>query len=231
MDKTCLHDKELSWKAKGIMAYMLSMPDDWTFFMSELQEHSTDGEKSFRAGFKELTDAGYVKRFPIREGNKIISWETVVHEVPLLAGFVQVQKVDVQNVHVQNDVLLSTNSTKNNNTKNNSTKRTSVDSSVINEIVDYLNEKASTEYRSSTKKTIDLINARMNETFTIDDFKTVIDKKTVDWLNDEKMGKFLRPETLFGTKFESYLNEKWSGANGINQRPNQQSNDASGIEW
>ncbi|MDT2593638.1 DNA replication protein [Lactococcus garvieae] len=75
-------------------------------------------------------------------------------------------------------------------------------------ILSYLNEKAGTSYRASSKKTQSLINARFNETFTIDDFKRVIDIKVAEWGNDEKMSKFLRPETLFGPKFESYLNQK-----------------------
>src|SRR5690625_1486003 len=56
MDKTFLNDKSLSWKAKGIMAYMLSKPDDWTFYIDELIKHSTDGKSSFRSGFKELKE-------------------------------------------------------------------------------------------------------------------------------------------------------------------------------
>lgn len=76
------------------------------------------------------------------------------------------------------------------------------------EIIVYLNEKAGTHYKYSTPKTKALINARLNEGFTIDAFKTVIDTKCDEWLHDVKMGKYLRPETLFGTKFESYLNER-----------------------
>lgn len=76
------------------------------------------------------------------------------------------------------------------------------------EIIDYLNEATGARYRSSTPKTRKLIQARFNEGFSIDDFKIVIDKKTRAWMNDEKMQKFLRPETLFGTKFEGYLNEQ-----------------------
>nr|WP_263431509.1 conserved phage C-terminal domain-containing protein [Leuconostoc gelidum] len=75
------------------------------------------------------------------------------------------------------------------------------------EIVDYLNQKANTKYRSSGSKTKLLIKARVNDGFYLDDFKKVIDTKTSQWLNDPKMKKFLRPETLFGTKFEGYLNE------------------------
>lgn len=75
------------------------------------------------------------------------------------------------------------------------------------EIVDYLNEKIGARYSAKSSKTQTLINARMNEGFTLEDFKTVIDKKCNDWLKDTKMSKYLRPETLFGTKFEGYLNE------------------------
>ncbi|MFT8477706.1 MAG: conserved phage C-terminal domain-containing protein [Liquorilactobacillus sp.] len=75
------------------------------------------------------------------------------------------------------------------------------------EIIDYLNEKAGTSYRATTKKTQTLIKARFNEKFSLDDFKRVIDNKVAEWKNDTAMNKFLRPETLFGTKFESYLNQ------------------------
>lgn len=75
------------------------------------------------------------------------------------------------------------------------------------EIIDYLNERTGSNYKHTTKKTKDLIKARFNEGFNLDDFKIVIDKKTMEWINDKEMNKYLRPETLFGTKFESYLNQ------------------------
>ncbi|GDZ85351.1 conserved phage C-terminal domain-containing protein [Leuconostoc citreum] len=77
------------------------------------------------------------------------------------------------------------------------------------EIVDYLNEKTGSKYRSSGSKTKSLIKARTNEGFSLDDFKTVIEKKAKEW-SGTTMEKYLRPETLFGTKFEGYLNEKQS---------------------
>ena len=74
-------------------------------------------------------------------------------------------------------------------------------------IVDYLNQKAGTKYKASSKKTQTCIHARLAEGFTEDDFKAVIDKKCAEWLGTE-FEQYLRPETLFGTKFESYLNAK-----------------------
>lgn len=79
------------------------------------------------------------------------------------------------------------------------------------EIIEYLNNRISSNYKHTTKKTKDLIKARFNEGFTLDDFKIVIDKKSVEWINDKEMSKYLRPETLFGTKFESYLNQQVRG--------------------
>lgn len=74
------------------------------------------------------------------------------------------------------------------------------------QIVDYLNDKIGTAYRASSQKTKTLIHSRFAEGFTLDDFKAVIDTMSTEWSHDPKMSVYLRPETLFGTKFESYLN-------------------------
>lgn len=84
---------------------------------------------------------------------------------------------------------------------------TDINKDIYDEIITYLNDRAGTSYRASSKKTKDLIKARFNDGFSKDDFFTVIDKKCMDWLKDKEMSKYLRPETLFGTKFESYLNQ------------------------
>ena len=86
-------------------------------------------------------------------------------------------------------------------------KKKSITESIV-EIVEYLNEKAGMHYRSTTPKTQRLIKARLAEGFTVDDFKTVIDKKCADWLGDGDMVQYLRPDTLFSTKFEGYLNQR-----------------------
>lgn len=81
------------------------------------------------------------------------------------------------------------------------------DSIPFQEIIDYLNFKTNSNYKYSTSKTKELIKARFKEGFTIDDFKEVIDKKTDEWINNKTMNQYLRPVTLFGNKFESYLNQ------------------------
>ncbi|MDO4649377.1 MAG: conserved phage C-terminal domain-containing protein [Eubacteriales bacterium] len=77
------------------------------------------------------------------------------------------------------------------------------------EIVAHLNEKCGTQYRTSSSKTKKVITARLNEGYSPEDFQIVIDKMADEWLGTD-MEKYLRPETLFGTKFESYLNRRQS---------------------
>ena len=69
-----------------------------------------------------------------------------------------------------------------------------------------MNQKIGANYKSTSAKTRTPIHARFNEGYTLDDFKVVIDKKFNEWYGTD-MAKYLRPETLFGTKFEGYLNQ------------------------
>lgn len=76
---------------------------------------------------------------------------------------------------------------------------------LYSQVVSHLNEKAGTKYRAVSARTQKVINARLAEGYTLEDFVTVIDKKCAEWLGTD-WEKFLRPETLFGPKFENYLN-------------------------
>lgn len=76
------------------------------------------------------------------------------------------------------------------------------------EIITYLNNLTNSRYKMNSKKTKELIRARFNEGYQLEDFKRVIEIKSEEWRNAPVWSKYLRPETLFGTKFESYLNQK-----------------------
>jgi uncharacterized phage protein (TIGR02220 family) len=81
------------------------------------------------------------------------------------------------------------------------------------QIINYLNTEASKNYKLTTPETIRLINARLKEDYLLDDFKKVIDVKCEEWKgkftkDGKNMEDWLRPQTLFGNKFESYLNQK-----------------------
>lgn len=77
---------------------------------------------------------------------------------------------------------------------------------VYEDIIDFLNQCSGKQYRVSSNSSRKIITARLNDGFNIDDFKQVISIKSKKWLNTN-MEQFLRPETLFSNKFDSYLNE------------------------
>lgn len=79
---------------------------------------------------------------------------------------------------------------------------------IVEQVIDYLNQKTGRVFKSGTEATRSKIIARLEEGFVLDDFINVIDKKTDEWLDDADMQMYLRPTTLFGTKFEGYLNQK-----------------------
>jgi len=76
----------------------------------------------------------------------------------------------------------------------------------VEEIIDYLNLNTGKDFRSSTKETQRLIRARLSEGFKVEDFKRVIDNMKFKW-SETKFQQYLVPTTLFGSKFETYLNQ------------------------
>jgi|TARA_R100001530_G_scaffold11406_4_gene11003 uncharacterized phage protein (TIGR02220 family) len=74
-------------------------------------------------------------------------------------------------------------------------------------IINDLNAKAGTRYQTKSQKTRKLIAARMREGFKCEDFFHVHDVKINDWQRDKDLCKYIRPETLYGSKFESYRNQ------------------------
>ena len=94
---------------------------------------------------------------------------------------------------------------------------------VIKDIIDYLNEKLGTRYKYTTKDIQSHIKARLKEGFTYEDFVCVIDKKYQEW-HGTKWEEYLRPITLFSTKFQSYLNQK-GATNEVNSADNRRNSE------
>ncbi|SUM14899.1 conserved phage C-terminal domain-containing protein [Staphylococcus epidermidis] len=214
--KDFIHDSNISWKAKGILLYLLSRPDDWQIYETELEQHSTDGLSGLKSGIKELEEIGYIQRNRKRDkSGRLNGYEYLVYEQPHHIRFSNVGKTvngktnNGKNVngksHTTNNN--STNNDFNNNDENILSGNPTMSRIPYKEIVDYLNEKTGKNFKHKTAKTRKFIEARWNQDFRLDDFKKVIDIKTYEWLNTDS-DKYLRPETLFGTKFESYLNQK-----------------------
>ena len=81
------------------------------------------------------------------------------------------------------------------------------------EIIDYLNKKTGRRFPATAKRNKEPIHARWREGYRLEDFKRVIDNKCFSWANDPKMSAYLRPTTLFSSKFSDYLNENNIPAN------------------
>jgi len=83
LNKTALNDNNLSFKAKGIFAYLMSKPDDWRCQVTDLQNNSVDGRDAIRSGLRELREHGYlIKRAISDEFGKITEWEEILYETP-----------------------------------------------------------------------------------------------------------------------------------------------------
>lgn len=212
-----LNDTNLSFKARGLLAFMLSLPSDWKFYSSEIVKHSNkDGQASINSAIKELKENGYLEIRQVFKDGKFSGNEWIVYDYPKLKStdvdFPHAEKPNTEKPSAGNHSLQRTNSTKKHNTNKNSIKDTMSSSDehddISTQVIDYLNEKADRHFRN-TAANKRLINARVKEGFELKDFKRAIDTKTAQWSHDTKMSKYLRPVTLFNaSKFEGYVNEQ-----------------------
>ena len=96
MDKRPLENKEMSWKAKGILAYLLSRPDDWQVRRADLLRRATDGDTALRSGLEELKQAGHLKNELVRnDQGEITDHILVVYEIPHIQGDLYVENPQV----------------------------------------------------------------------------------------------------------------------------------------
>lgn len=84
LNRAGVNDERLSFKAVGILTYLLSKPDNWTILEADLVKRHTDGDSAIRTGLKELRDFGYFEKVSIRDETtkRITGWETHIYETP-----------------------------------------------------------------------------------------------------------------------------------------------------
>ena len=83
IDNQVLQDKRLSWKAQGLLTYLLSLPDSWQINTKHLSKERSDGKDSTLSGLKELEALGYVKKICVRDDRgRILRWENQVFDLP-----------------------------------------------------------------------------------------------------------------------------------------------------
>jgi uncharacterized phage protein (TIGR02220 family) len=172
----------------------------WGFFHQELFDK-----------YGILTSKGFQKRFLLAVNRR--------KGVIIKPEYDLVNEVNVDNNSVNDDI--NPENVDNNIPKEKKVKESkrNKDNNVYVEILSYLNEKTGKNYSHKSEANKKLINGRMNEGRTVEDFKRVIDVKCEEWLQDEKMSQYLRPATLFSQKnFENYVNQKFkSDTNQQNQ--------------
>ena len=151
-------------------------------------------KKMIEAGFLKLVKKGSKGNFSIYQIIK--TNEMMVTNAYVIGNSKDSNSNALEGKEVTNAYVIGNSNSKNKEKENN----------IYSEIIKYLNEKANTNYRPSTKNTQSFISARLKEGFTVEDFKKVIDVKAKSWIGTD-FEKYLRPATLFGTKFENYLNE------------------------
>ena len=86
IDKTVLNDQRLSWKAKGLMAFLLSKPDNWEINIQNLIRQSTDGKEAVYSGINELINFGYIVRVESRNQGRFARIEYLIYENPQLVN-------------------------------------------------------------------------------------------------------------------------------------------------
>ena len=207
------HDDRLKDKDKllyGEIYAMLNVTNSFFMGNAAMAKRLNCTNRTVIACLNRLEEYGYIKRNNIYDGKQIVRREISLGSETGFTGVVtSASRGYRSSLHGGSEAGFT-----DNRTINRAVNRTEEDilsgkpdHVPYQEILDYLNSKVGTSYRASSKTTQRLIKARSNEGFEVEDFKKVIDIKVAAWKNDPKMSQYLRPATLFGTKFESYLNE------------------------
>ena len=113
-----LRDENLSLKSKGLLAYVMSLPNDWVLYVSELANHHKDGISAIYSSFKELIQLGYVRLKRERIDGKLAGVEYIISETPILLNQ-DLETLNLENLNQENQTLLNTNNNKVNNIQSN----------------------------------------------------------------------------------------------------------------
>lgn len=185
----CAQDSTLSWKARGLLFYLLSQQEDFHVKVAELVKMAPDGRDSVYSAINELKEAGYVETVERRDGGgRVTGIEYIVSEV-----------------RKQDKVAFE-----NNSKEGEGGKKCTQATHTAKEVIEYLNDKAGRNFVSEGKKgdaNLKIVKARMKDGASVEDCKAVIDQKVSQWTGTD-MEQYLRPSTLFRqSKFWEYLEE------------------------
>lgn len=222
-----LERTDMSWKAKGLLCYMLSRPDDWRFSERSLYARFPGGKGLTASGLKELEGLGYLDRGQATdEGGRFSKAVWTVREDPSepwsknpTSG--KPTSENPQLLNTDRDLILKEPNKNLRNashslsgkpdggaprTEESEDRRRAREAAMA--AVSRLNELTGSKYRPNSEATVSRVHARLREGYDTSDLVSVVELKCAEWANDPRLRRYLRPETLFGrTKFESYVNE------------------------
>lgn len=204
-----LRDRKLSLKAKGLLSVVLSLPEDWDYSIAGLCAICKESTCAVNSALTELKAAGYLvieKIYPDKSTSGRIEYIYIFKEHPAENQADEKQEVEKQGIENQGLEFQALENPVQLNTNKSITKELNTNYILYCQIViDYLNKHAGTRYRHDTPETVRLITRLLDQGYSVADITEVIDKKVNEW-SGTAYAKYLRPSTLFGSKFESYLN-------------------------
>lgn len=166
-----LNDERLSWKAKGVLTWLLSRPENWKIFLKDLQTRSTDGRDSTNNGLDELIKNGYIERTSIREKGIYKGYDYAVYESPRQEN--RNGKPAADNPKTENPTLVITELNKDltNNKKIN--KKNLGKGEVVEEVFSFWQQTMKKQKSKLDEKRKRMIEARLLD-YSIDDLKNAI---------------------------------------------------------
>ena len=236
-----LQNPGLSWAAKGMLVYLLHLPDEWQINIADLSNRSKNGRDGTASIIKELMNAGYVTRQrSLTESKKFAGYDYTVNDEPVNGKTVNGISVNGKTVTSNNYLNKELKEVRTNeesrsekiireeleevrkqyrdlpkiDTQEVYEKLKQIDAEIkasklkiVSEVIDYLNNKANTSFKATTKETIQFVTARQKvDGWDLEDFKLIIDFKVHDWINDDKMRQHICPSTLFrASNAEKYM--------------------------
>jgi uncharacterized phage protein (TIGR02220 family) len=215
-----INEIKLSRDSRFLFVYLCSKTDDWTFYTSKIETDLSCSKDSRIKYMKELISSGWITTEQTKKENgEWGSMEIILNPYPVEVEEKQPHTKKADTVKIASPKLTAaenigsgeTTTHNNKDLKTNTDLFSNTEITVIPisvDILKYLNKsKPSKIPFEFNKVNLSFIESRIKEKFKEDDFKKVIDHKISEWKDDPKMKKYIRPETLFGNKFNGYLVE------------------------
>ncbi len=197
--KYYVEDEKISWKAKGIMSYLFSKPDDWQIYQTQLEKVSIDGKASVRSTINELIDNGYMTRQSRRKSNgDFDGYDYTLHEYPTNDGVRKMEDAKMEDAKME----IAKSDTTNNNSTNNDLTNNDINTSATKVTQEQFDQWWNLyDKKLDKKKAFSLFKTALKK----HDFETIMNgtKDYLKTITDKQYQKY--PKTFLSQ--ESFLND------------------------